>query len=255
MVMNTTSGLRSTFAILAILVTLSCPWDLSAFVTNNVLTRLFMIKNGNDIGSAFTMDRDGRQYLVTARHLVSHVNDGDSIELLKEGRWSKYTVKRIPVDPPNADVAVLVLPSPLPGTLPTSVDGAMTLSEELYFLGFPFSLMIPGVVLDSGFHLPLVKRGIVSAFGQEDGVNFLLLDGFNNPGFSGGPIVRGTPADRPTIIGVVSGYRYVDEPVQLKGKPSDYLYRANTGIVIGIGIRHVTEAIDKNPIGPRIDAR
>jgi S1-C subfamily serine protease len=214
-----------------------------------------MIKNGNDIGSAFTIERQGRQYLITARHLVAQIKDGDSIELLKEGRFSTYTVKRIPVEPPNADVAVLVLPSPLPGTLPIAVDGAMTLSEELYFLGFPYGLVIPGVVLDSGFHLPLVKRGIVSGFGLQDGVNFLLLDGFNNRGFSGGPIVRGTPADRPTIIGVVSGYRYEDEPIQLKGKPSDYTYQANTGIVIGIGIRHAIEAIDKKPIGPRIDLK
>jgi S1-C subfamily serine protease len=253
--MNMILILQSGLALLAALVMLTWPGHSFALVTSNVLTRLFMIKNGNDTGSAFTIERDGRQYLVTARHIVPNIKDDDSIELLKEGRWSSYTVKRITVDPPNADIAVLALPSPLPGTLPVTTDGAMTLSEELYFLGFPYGLVIPGVVHESGFHLPLVKRGIVSAFGLEQGVSFLLLDGYNNPGFSGGPIVRGTPGDRPAIIGVVSGYRYADEPIQLKGKPSDYLYRANTGIVIGIGIRHAVEAIDKRPIGPRVDAQ
>lgn len=218
-----------------------------------------MLKNGKEVGSAFTIERDGRQYLISARHLIKEIKDDDSIELLNKGNWSSYTVKRIAVEPPSVDIAVLALPLPLPETFPIKTDGSAILSEELYFLGFPYGLMIPGVVQNSGFHLPLVKRGIVAGLGQEQGVRFLLLDGHNNPGFSGGPIVRSNPGQTPVIIGVVSGYRHSDEPIYLQQypnesqpKPSELYYRENTGIVVGIGIKHALDAIDKRPIGPKV---
>jgi hypothetical protein len=39
------------------------------------------------------------------------------------------------------------------------------------------------------FSVPLIKKAIISATVHEHGATVLLLDGHNNPGFSGGPIV------------------------------------------------------------------
>ena len=39
-------------------------------ITTNVIQRTFFVKIGNMTGAAFTIDRNGRQYLVTARHIA-----------------------------------------------------------------------------------------------------------------------------------------------------------------------------------------
>lgn len=218
-------------------------------VTANILSRVFQIRYGGVSGSSFTVEIDRRQYLVTARHVVAGVSDGDSISLLRDGHWVPYAVRRIPVDPPEADIAVLALPSVLPQTFPVqAASEAFALGEELYFLGFPFGVSFPGVPQASGFPLPFVKHAICSAFGPVRGVDYVFLDGYDNPGFSGGPIVRANPRGI-TILGVISGFRYSDEPVLKDGKQSDLKYRANTGIVLGIGISHALRAISKHPIG------
>jgi S1-C subfamily serine protease len=218
-------------------------------VTANILSRVFQIRYGGLSGSSFTIEIDKRQYLVTARHVVAGVSDGDSISLMRDGHWVPYTIKAIPIDPPQADIAVLALPSVLPQTFTVQVASeSLALGEEAYFLGFPFGITFPGAPQASGFPLPFVKHGICSAFGTVKGVDYIYLDGYDNPGFSGGPIVRTNPRGI-TIVGVVSGFRYSDEPVLKDGKASELKYRANTGIVLGIGISHALRAISKRPIG------
>src|SRR6185369_17533424 len=76
-------------------------------VTANILSRVFQIRYGSSSSSAFTIEFDRRQYLVTARHVVADASDGSSISLLRDGRWVPYVVKTVPVDPPDADIAVL----------------------------------------------------------------------------------------------------------------------------------------------------
>ena len=218
-------------------------------VSANILSRVFQIRYGALSGSSFTIEIDKRQYLVTAGHVVAGVSDGDSISLMRDGHWVSHTVKTIPVDPPQADIAVLVLPSVLPQTFTVQVASeSLALGEEAYFLGFPFGITFPGAPQASGFPLPFVKHGICSAFGTLKGVDYIYLDGYENPGFSGGPIVRANPRGI-TIVGAIAGFRTSDEPVLKDGKESDLKYRANTGIVLGIGISHALRAISKRPIG------
>ena len=106
--------------------------------------------------------------------------------------------------------------------------------------------------MNMNFPLPLVKKGIVSMF---DG-NIILLDGHNNPGFSGGPVVfhPNSHSNDLSVAGVIAGYRFDREPVyknqeqEQKGKPLGY-YKANTGIIVTYEIRHALELIRQNPIG------
>ena len=62
------------------------------------------------------------------------------------------------------------------------------LSQDVYFLGFPYDLTNDGGTINRNFPIPLIKKGILSAI-QVGEVKTLLLDGHNNPGFSGGPVV------------------------------------------------------------------
>ena len=109
-----------------------------------------------------------------------------------------------------------------------------------------------------------------------------FLDGHNNPGFSGGPIVyrdlnqTGSPVFH--VAAVISGYQPEFEPVRRPRElepgevvaPKDQQYvvttpdgkkflmaeagtyvRLNTGIVKGFDIKYAVELIRKNPSGPK----
>ncbi len=94
------------------------------------------------------------------------------------------------------------------------------------------------------FGVPLQHDwGIISASEWVDDVHVLYLDGLNNPGFSGGPVVgyhHATGAMH--VFGVVSGYRTEQQPVYV-GTHEIGTAQANTGIVIATWIDHVTDAI------------
>jgi hypothetical protein len=55
-------------------------------VSSNVLQRVFQIKH-DMLGTAFTIDVDGRQYVITARHLVSKIGDAGEIQIRREAEW------------------------------------------------------------------------------------------------------------------------------------------------------------------------
>ena len=69
-----------------------------AQVTSNVLLRVLMIRAGDKIGSAFTIDVDGRQYLVTAKHVVANLKERDTVEVWKSEAWHPMKVGSSRVD-------------------------------------------------------------------------------------------------------------------------------------------------------------
>jgi len=69
-------------------------------VTGNVYTRVFEIKVGGSAGSAFTLDLDGRQYLVTAKHMVAGLKAKDSVTIYENDQWSSIDVSVFLCDDP-----------------------------------------------------------------------------------------------------------------------------------------------------------
>lgn len=53
-----------------------------------------------------------------------------------------------------------------------------------------------------------VKKAIFSASSESDGVKTLFLDGFNNPGFSGGLVAFWDGRNKAHICGVISGCHF-----------------------------------------------
>lgn len=224
--------------------------------TSNVLYRTLRIKTAASTGSAFTIEVDGKQYLITARHLLKGFGSEGEVELWIEGRWSRIRARAIYPSKEVVDVAALDLGRTVTITFPLEPSsGGLALGQPVYFLGYPYGLGTSGSApVPPGFgELPFLKSGIVSAVDDRDPeASVLYLDGHNNPGFSGGPIVFWHGASRSfRVAGVVRGYRNESLPV-LKKKDLDNpeaqayqdLYtRANSGIVIGYDIRHIVEAI------------
>ena len=64
---------------------------------NYVIQRTLKIRRGESQGTAFTIDRAGRQYLVTARHVVDGIVSGESIDLWHEGQWKPLGINVVGV--------------------------------------------------------------------------------------------------------------------------------------------------------------
>ena len=225
--------------------------------TTNILQRTFRISHGDKEGTCFTVDVDDRQYLVTAKHIVQSIGGPCVVKIFHDRTWKDLHAELVGHGAGSIDITVLAPVSQLSPTHPLHTTPAgLALSQDVFFLGFPYGLANEMGKLNNDFPLPLVKKGIVSAM-QFGDVKTLLLDGHNNPGFSGGPVVYQSTTDREgsmTVVGVVSGYLKTSEPVYNASNEATLSYDYNTGIVAAHFIDHATDLIHANPIGFKLDS-
>ena len=221
-------------------------------ITTNILQRTFRIAYGNDSGTCFTVDVDGRQYLVTARHVVRQISGPSTVKIFHDGLWKELPIQLVGHGADDIDITVLSPPLQLSPTHPLHTTAAgLPISQEVFFLGFPYGLATDPGKLNDNFPIPFVKKGMVSALSFENS-KIIYLDGHNNRGFSGGPIVYQRAVDKEgdmTVIGVVSGYLSKAEPVYDSHNQATHSYGYNTGIIKSYSIAHATELIRANPIG------
>lgn len=214
-------------------------------VPSNILQRTFQLLHNGATGTGFTFDVDGRQYLATARHVVEGLKAGSNVEVFGNGTWQQVAIGSVWFSPTGADVALLSLRQQLSPAHVIAIlgDGAtFSLSQQAYFLGFPYGLQTEVGQLNNGYPIPFVKSGIVSSFSMPSGGSqVVFVDGINNPGFSGGPIVTISPKHEVVIVAVVSGYRYNDDKIMLNGQDTGLTYRANTGLVIGYSVKELLQ--------------
>ena len=207
------------------------------------------MKVGQETGTAFTIEEDGREYLVTARHIAKPLQGTCQIELFKDQGWSPLQVTTVGHAPGDVDISVLAYSERLtperPLPLPASSKG-LTYGQDAYFLGFPYGIS-DMFLRETGHPLPFVKRATVSTlFGKP-----YLLDGHNNPGFSGGPVVFCPPGSQKfQVAAVVRGYRSVRRPVHDdENRETEFHLRENTGIIVAYDVNEAVALIRANPIG------
>jgi hypothetical protein len=166
-------------------------------------------------------------------------------------------VKLIARIPDNVDIAVLELDDDVsPRTSVKFSFDQVAYSQEAFFLGFPYGI---------GFHtegvnlLPLVKRATLSGSRRSDGAHLIYLDGINNPGFSGGPVIFNVPqtsSQAPQIGAVISGYRPSQDLLLVQGvKVEDAVVLANSGIIHAFDIVHATDAIEAHESGEEVPTK
>ncbi len=220
-------------------------------VSSNILQRVFLLAYEGQIGTCFAVDVDARQYIVTATHMMANLQERGTVSLATESGTREISVRLVGHCAPPADISVLAPERSLIYAPPIQVsDDGMFLSEDVFFLGFPHGWRMATGAINNGFPLPLVKKGIVAGFGFTDGT--ILLDGHNNPGFSGGPVVSeqlSQQAGMPVIIGVVSGFRCAAEPVIANGQQMALPWKQNTGIMVAGFASRALDVIRANPIG------
>jgi S1-C subfamily serine protease len=185
----------------------------SAQITSNVFRRVLMIRpaGSDSFGTAFTLEVDGRQYLITAKHVIEGLKAEGTVELRQGETWSPVHVTVFRCDDP-IDIAVLVPPKQL--TVTYELEPTMkriVYGQDVYFAGFPYGLFTSGQNVNAGLPLAFIKKAVISATTSDRGAVVMFLDGHNNPGFSGSPIVyRDLGQNRITfkLAGVVSGFRF-----------------------------------------------
>lgn len=276
---------------LLLLLLLSPPICMSQ-ITTNVFTRVLHLRvNGGtpheEEATGFTIGVDGREYLITAKHVVARLGDVGTVGIEQNSHWVDVPVEIFRCDDPT-DIAVLIAPFQITLNLPLPAESPnFQYGQEAFFLGFPYNIGSPVPAgVNGGFPLALVKRGLISGVVPVDEANkasLILLDGYNNPGFSGGPVVYrdfSKPDYTLDAFAVVSGFRpevvsvlerhpiastdkasemAKDQPWRIQ-KNSDGSYfeyadtgnsvALNTGIVLAYTMGPAIELIRKHPTGP-----
>lgn len=222
-------------------------------ITANALQRVFHISYDGNSASSFVLDIDDRQYLVTASHLIGESTTGEiELEIMRDGAWHKIPAKIAGNAPFGADIAVLVLPILLATRdLVLPIAEQFSVGQEVYFLGFPHGKHMQLGAMNNFWPTAFVKRGIISAINTGGKPSIVYLDGMNNPGFSGGPVVALRPGTNTfEVVSVVATYLAVPEKILRNGAPDHELeIDVNTGIVETYGVMHARELANANPIG------
>jgi hypothetical protein len=212
---------------------------------------------GTAIGSCFSLDVDGKQYIVTARHLLPGIEKHAEllIHIEQEAEWRNCYCKVVGFGEDEIDVAVLAPPgqiSPTHPLLPTTKG--LVLGQDAYFLGFPLNLRSEMGAANRHFPIALVKKACMSMFALDTKPSYLVLDGYCAAGFSGGPCVFAFAGEKITanVCGVVSGY-YFDKSEVVEGDQATKLsVRQNAGLVLVYGIDHALRMIKAKPVGAAI---
>ena len=235
-------------------------------ITNNIIHRTLHIGWNNSAGTGFTIERESKQYLITARHVVYGIESGSTIKIFHDEKWKNLNVNVVGIGTEEeVDVAVLacsVQLSPLHPLVPSAAG--LIYGQSVSFLGYPFGWNSGGEHINRGIPLPFAKAGIVSAM-QFGDVKRIFLDAHGNKGFSGGPVVF-VPHEQPNgdlqVAGIVSNFPIPQDqqhwlPIvdpkgnpmtDQQGSPIGYV-QDNPGLVDAISIHHALDLIDANPIG------
>lgn len=53
------------------------------------------MRYGNSIGTGFTIEKNGKQYLISAKHVFANLTEPDTISIFNDGNWKELQVKPI----------------------------------------------------------------------------------------------------------------------------------------------------------------
>lgn len=213
---------------------------LTVILTNNVLQRVLCIRRNRRMGTAFTIDHEERQYIVTARH-VDGIASGDSIDMRHKRRWVEVPVTVVGLGRDEMDVAVLTYAKPVTPSYSLRTETAFHIGQTVAFVGFPFGWDAGMENLNNGFPMPFVKAAINSAY--VDGPRArIYVDAHGNPGFSGGPLVLRGQSGEFAIADIITD------------APNDPIIEGQAGFVCAIRTRCVLDLIIAKPVGALVSA-
>lgn len=105
---------------------------------------------------------DGRQYLITAKHVVANLKDEDSVDIRKGDAWQPAPFRVLRCREP-IDIAVLSPRAQLKVSFAFDPSNKFFFGQDVYFVGFPYGLATDGKNVNGAFPVAFMKRGIISA--------------------------------------------------------------------------------------------
>ncbi|MBD3229640.1 MAG: hypothetical protein GF329_15775 [Candidatus Lokiarchaeota archaeon] len=221
-------------------------------IRNNIIDSIIHIKFNNNSGTGFAVVINDCHYIITANHIVKGMDIGGEIEYYQNNEWNRMRVNVAPIKYYEMDIAVLIPDRLIREPLKLNIGAnGIALSQDVYFVGFPYGMMGELSPKKDGFPLPLIKKGILSTLlTEKKGKLTLIIDGFNNPGFSGGPVVyKHLRNNNLNIASVISGYQQEEKKILFNEKETELKYIQNTGIIITYGLDSIKEELCQNPCG------
>ena len=226
-------------------------------ITGNVVHRIFRINYKERIGTCFTITVENEMYLITATHIVKDITDCDSVQIYHNGEWKILPVNLVRHTSRTVDISVLSADLSFSEDLPLRASGdGLHYGQDVYFLGFPNVVNVDDTLssaleMNRDFPTPIVKHAILSGFGND---NHHLIDGYANPGFSGGPMVfKPSDSNDFQVAGVIVNYKPEIIPVygtELEakndgsGNPPIGFFRGNSGTINVSKIEHAVRLIE-----------
>lgn len=219
-------------------------------ITSNIINRVFLIKYQESLGTCFALDIDDKQYIVTAKHVVAGITDGGTVYFAKDGRWYPSQIHLIGHHE-NSDVSVFSLNVRIVSEqLIMSAKDEFFYGQDIRFLGYPYGIYDYKhcLAVRGGFPIPFIKAGIVSSFDSTN--QNLYIDGINNPGFSGGPVIfEDFKTNDFYVGGIISSYKCQKDKVILGKNETNLSVLSNSGIIIATSIEDALSVIKANPTG------
>lgn len=221
------------------------------YARRDILEATYRIYVDGGYGTAFCVNKNGRFYFVTAKHMFEKfdgIGEGGCIGNVTivnriDGQFMFLNAVHVCFAKDGFDIAVFEVPGADELrwiNYAVLTDAGITLGEDVLLVGFPFvfggGYKVPNSDMSSPFYLPIIKAGIVSVFENECTKTF-LVDAHNNGGFSGGPIVMKCGSNGSIVCGVISGFlndRYKNQPEGV----------VNSGFTIVSPIKYATALID-----------
>lgn len=225
--------------------------------TTDLQNRIFFIK-ADQYGTAFTIEIDNREYLISAKHLFDNAKNTETIKLKYAHNWHERNVTYVGEGHGEIDIAVFAMTNTYLTPTKFKLDATsagLIWGQEVFFVGFPYKMDINlDKNLTGGRPTPFMKKGIISAMDFSQDASLMYIDAINNEGFSGGPLVfvkQGKPNNEYSVAGVISKFKTEREPVKRTScelKTNLYV-DYNTGLLVAYNIRYAIEIIKNKPIG------
>ena len=264
---------------------------LSGQPTLELVNNVTRVASDRKSGAIFSIEVDGREYWLTVKHIVNSKDRPPygfagvaSITLHLQNRvsssWIPVAFKVL--DPgENIDIVVLAADHSLLQELgdlaplvktdhlakPVANTDGILVGNTCGFLGYPFDAWRATFANSKSFLFPYAKGCTLA--GKNEAEGYWWLDGFDNHGFSGGPVYFGTgPALK--IIGVISGYvseradvthltkttpTRPGEQSEVHEEPTDYKAQVNSGFFHAYDITKALTVIHDHPIGASLTSR
>lgn len=221
-----------------------------AVPTDRIFDRTYLIQTDTLVGTCFSVIYKGEEFIITVRHLFKKkLADSSSVHIKlyykKEIKDTDATVYKSKND--SIDIVVLKLPIVTCSKESYGLGGDFILGQDVYFIGYP---ILAGNIFCTqditGKIYPLCKKAINSGFVYtKDSTSIVLLDGHNNPGFSGSPVTYYNYFDKQyKITAVISGY-FLQENKILGDTTNLLTNPENSGIIKCFAIEHAVEILER----------